>query len=60
MTVRVKVGESSGSGVEKALRQLQKEVDREGGRRMARDRRYYKKPSIRKREKSKRALKYRK
>lgn len=54
-SVKVRIGES----VEKALRALKKKLDKEGIMKAAKAHRYYRKPSIRSREKSKAALKYR-
>jgi len=52
--VKVRAGDS----VEKALRQLKKRLDKEGVMRAVKAKRHYLKPSIRKRAKSKAALKY--
>jgi small subunit ribosomal protein S21 len=53
--VKVRMGES----IEKALRALKKKVDREGILKAYKANRYYDKPSIKKRAKSKAAMKYR-
>ncbi len=47
-----------GDTVDKALRALKKKIDKEGIMKAARGKRFYEKPSIRKRAKSKAALKY--
>lgn len=47
-----------GDTVDKALRALKKKVDKEGIMKAAKAGRFYDKPSIRKRAKSKAALKY--
>ncbi len=52
--VRVRTGES----IDKALRALKKKLDKEGIMKTAKAHRYYDKPSVRKRAKSKAALKY--
>lgn len=49
--IKIRKGES----VEKALRRLKKKLDKEGIMREIRGRRYFEKPSIRKRKKSARA-----
>jgi small subunit ribosomal protein S21 len=54
--VKVKPGES----VEKALRALKKRLDKEGVMKSVKAHRFYLKPSIKKRAKSKAALKYKK
>ena len=54
-SVKVRMGES----IEKALRALKKKVDKEGILKAHKAHRYYDKPSVRKRAKSKAALKYR-
>lgn len=54
-TVKVRAGES----VDKALRALKKRLDKEGVMRTVKAHRFYSKPSIKKRAKSKAALKYR-
>lgn len=54
--VKVRTGES----VDKALRALKKKLDREGVMKAAKAHRFYDKPSIKKRAKSKAALKYKK
>ena len=53
-SVKVRVGES----IDKALRALKKKVDKEGIMKTAKAHRYYEKPSVKSREKSKAALKY--
>lgn len=53
-SVKVRTGES----IEKALRALKKKVDKEGIMRSAKAHRYYDKPSVKARAKSKAALKY--
>ncbi|MCH9610216.1 MAG: 30S ribosomal protein S21 [Chlamydiales bacterium] len=53
--VKVRMGES----IDKALRVLKKKLDKEGVMKTAKARRYYDKPSIKKRAKSKAAAKYR-
>jgi len=53
--VKVKMGEQ----IEKALRALKKLLDKEGIMKAAKAHRYYDKPSVRKRAKSKAALKHR-
>ena len=52
-TVKVRIGEP----IEKALRSLKKKVDREGILKTAKAHRFYDKPSIKKRAKSKAAIK---
>ncbi len=52
--VRVRTGES----IEKALRSLKKKLDKEGIMKAAKAHRFYDKPSVKKRAKSKAALKY--
>ena len=52
--VRVRTGES----VDKALRVLKKKLDKEGIMKAAKAHRFYDKPSVKKRAKSKAALKY--
>jgi len=52
--VRLRIGEP----LEKALRSLKKKVDKEGILKESRKKRYYDKPSVKKRAKSKAALKY--
>lgn len=47
-----------GDTVDKALRVLKKKIDKEGIMKTAKAHRFYEKPSIRKRAKSKAALKY--
>ncbi len=54
-SVKVRPGES----IDKALRVLKKKLDKEGVMKAAKARRFYDKPSIRKKAKSKAALKYR-
>ena len=53
--VKVRMGES----IEKALRVLKKKLDKEGVMKSAKANRYYDKPSVKKRAKSKAAAKYR-
>jgi small subunit ribosomal protein S21 len=53
--VKVRIGES----IEKALRILKKKLDKEGVMKAAKARRFYDKPSVKKRAKSKAAAKYR-
>ncbi|MEM8727457.1 MAG: 30S ribosomal protein S21 [Chlamydiota bacterium] len=52
--VKVRTGES----IDKALRTLKKKLDKEGIMKAAKAHRFYDKPSVRKRAKSKAALKY--
>ncbi len=52
--VKVRTGES----IDKALRALKKKLDKEGIMKAAKANRFYDKPSVRKRAKSKAALKY--
>ncbi|MCH9626034.1 MAG: hypothetical protein S4CHLAM123_12230 [Chlamydiales bacterium] len=54
-SVKVRIGET----IEKALRALKKKLDKEGVMKSAKAHRYYDKPSIKKRAKSKAAAKYR-
>ncbi|ADI38786.1 30S ribosomal protein S21 [Waddlia chondrophila] len=54
-TVKVRPGES----IDKALRALKKRLDKEGVMKSVKAHRFYMKPSIKKRAKSKAALKYR-
>lgn len=54
--VRVRTGES----IDKVLRTLKKKLDKEGVMKAAKAHRFYDKPSVRKRAKSKAALKYKK
>ncbi|EPP34386.1 ribosomal protein S21 [Chlamydia ibidis] len=54
-SVKVRVGEP----VDRALRVLKKKVDKEGILKTAKARRFYDKPSVKKRAKSKAAAKYR-
>lgn len=53
--VKVRMGES----IDKALRVLKKKLDKEGVMKTAKAHRYYDKPSVKKRAKSKAAAKYR-
>ena len=53
-SVKVKSGES----IDKALRALKKKLDREGVMKTVKAHRFYDKPSVKKRAKSKAALKY--
>lgn len=55
-SVKVRPGEP----IEKALRALKKKVDREGYLKAAKTRRFYDKPSVKKRAKAKAALKFKK
>lgn len=55
-TVKVRTGDS----IDKALRSLKKRLDKEGIMKSVKAHRFYCKPSIKKRAKSKAALKYRK
>lgn len=48
----------SGDTVDKALRALKKKLDKEGVMKAAKAHRYYDKPSVRRRAKSKAAMKY--
>lgn len=54
--VKVRAGES----IDKALRTLKKRLDKEGVMKTVKAHRFYSKPSISKRAKSKAAVKYRK
>lgn len=54
--VKVRVGEP----IDKALRTLKKRMDKEGIMKAVKAHRFYLKPSIKKRAKSKAAMKYRK
>jgi small subunit ribosomal protein S21 len=54
--VKVRVGDS----IDKVLRALKKRLDKEGVMKSVKAHRFYSKPSIKKRAKSKAALKYRK
>jgi small subunit ribosomal protein S21 len=54
-SVKVRVGES----IEKALRALKKKVDKEAIMKTAKAHRFHDKPSVKKRAKSKAALKHR-
>lgn len=56
VSVKVRMGES----IDKALRVLKKRLDKEGVMKSVKAHRFYSKPSIRKRAKSKAAVKYRK
>lgn len=53
-TIRVRPGES----IDKVLRALKKRLDKEGVMKAVKAHRFYSKPSVRKRTKSKAALKY--
>lgn len=53
-SVKVRIGES----IEKALRTLKKKLDKEGIMKAAKANRYYDKPSVKNRAKSKAAAKY--
>lgn len=55
-TVKVRPGEP----IDKALRALKKRLDKEGVMKAVKAHRFYSKPSVRKRAKSKLALKYKK
>ena len=52
-SIKVRIGES----IDKALRLLKKKLDKEGVMKAAKAHRFYDKPSVRKRAKSKAALK---
>lgn len=54
-TIKVRLGES----IDKALRALKKKLDKEGIMKSAKAHRFYDKPSVKKRAKSKAAAKYR-
>jgi small subunit ribosomal protein S21 len=54
-TVKVRVGDS----IDKVLRALKKRLDKEGVMKSVKAHRFYAKPSVKKRAKSKAALKYR-
>jgi len=54
--VKVRIGDS----IDKALRALKKRLDKEGVMKAVKAHRFYSKPSIAKRAKSKAALKYKK
>lgn len=54
-TVKVRVGDS----IDKVLRALKKRLDKEGVMKSVKAHRFYSKPSVKKRAKSKAALKYR-
>ena len=54
-SVKVRIGES----IDKALRALKKKLDKEGVMKTAKAHRYYDKPSVKSRAKSKAAAKYR-
>lgn len=49
----------SGESIDKALRALKKKLDKEGVMKSVKAHRFYLKPSVKKRAKSKAALKYR-
>ena len=53
-SVKVRIGDP----IDKALRQLKKKLDKEGIMKSAKAHRYYEKPSVRSRAKSKAAMKY--
>ena len=53
--IKIRTGES----IDKALRILKKKIDKEGVMKAAKAHRFYDKPSVKKRVKSKAALKYR-
>jgi small subunit ribosomal protein S21 len=53
--IKLRIGDS----IDKALRLLKKKLDKEGVMKTAKANRYYEKPSVRKRAKSKAAMKYR-
>ena len=53
-TVKVRPGDS----IDKALRSLKKRLDKEGVMKAVKAHRFYSKPSVRKRAKSKAAIKY--
>ena len=53
-SVKVRTGDS----IDKALRMLKKKLDKEGVMKSVRAHRYYDKPSVKSRAKSKAALKY--
>jgi small subunit ribosomal protein S21 len=55
-SVKIRLGES----IDKALRILKKKVDKEGILKAAKAHRFYDKPSVKSRAKSKAALKYKK
>jgi len=55
-TVKVRAGEP----IDKALRALKKKLDKEGVMKAAKAHRFYDKPSVKSRAKSKAALKYKK
>ena len=55
-SVKVRPGES----IDKALRALKKRLDKEGVMKSVKAHRFYSKPSVRKRAKSKAAVKYKK
>lgn len=55
-SVKVRIGDS----IDKALRSLKKRLDKEGVMKSVKAHRFYLKPSIKKRAKSKAALKYKK
>lgn len=54
-SVKVRIGEA----IDKALRILKKKLDKEGVMKAAKAHRFYDKPSVKRRAKSKAALKYR-
>lgn len=54
-SVKVRIGET----IDKALRMLKKKLDKEGVMKSAKAHRFYDKPSVRRRAKSKAAAKYR-
>lgn len=54
--VKVRIGDS----IDKALRALKKRLDKEGVMKSVKAHRFYLKPSVKKRAKSKAALKYKK
>jgi small subunit ribosomal protein S21 len=53
-SVKVRIGDS----IDKALRALKKRLDKEGVMKAVKAHRFYSKPSVKKRAKSKAALKY--
>lgn len=55
-SVKVRPGES----IDKALRALKKRLDKEGVMKAVKNHRFYSKPSVKKRAKSKAAVKYKK
>ncbi|MCH9811932.1 30S ribosomal protein S21 [bacterium] len=56
ITVKVRIGEA----LEKSLRALKKKIDKEGVMKAVKANRYAKKPSLKKKEKQKQAMKYNK